>query len=259
MENLNLPKNKSLNEWSIMLSYRGSISHGTYVPSEDPNSLDDIDLISIVIPPIDHYMGLQEFGSRGTEEIKEGVLDIVVYEIRKLISMIANGNPNVASLLWLNDEHYIKMNDTGKTLIENRDKFMSQRLYHSFTGYAYGQLKALQKNTFKGYMGEKRKALVEKIGYDSKNASHLIRLLRMGKEIMKTNKIIVYRPDAEELIDIKKGKWTLEQVKDEAEKLFSETDDAFNNTSLPKDVDWDFINDLCCSIVQKHFNIKKHN
>ena len=29
----------------ILLGYRGSISHGTYEPSEDPNSIDDIDQV----------------------------------------------------------------------------------------------------------------------------------------------------------------------------------------------------------------------
>jgi len=33
-----------------------------------------------------------------------------------------------------------------------------------------------------GYMGKKRRELVMRVGYDAKNAAHLIRLLRMGIE-----------------------------------------------------------------------------
>lgn len=30
-----------LNEWCILLGYRGSVAHGMYVPNSDPNSIDD--------------------------------------------------------------------------------------------------------------------------------------------------------------------------------------------------------------------------
>ena len=56
-----------------------------------------------------------------------------------------------------------------------------------------------------GYLGDKRKQLVLEHGYDSKNAAHLIRLLRMCKEFLATGEMIVFRPDAAELLDIKKG------------------------------------------------------
>jgi len=59
-----------IEDWSILLGYRGSISHGMFVPSKDPNSIDDKDVIGICIPPMDYYYGLKQFGSRGTKEIK---------------------------------------------------------------------------------------------------------------------------------------------------------------------------------------------
>lgn len=48
------------------LVYRGSIAHGMYVPSSDPTSIDDIDLMGMVIGPKSCYLGLHEWGSRGT-------------------------------------------------------------------------------------------------------------------------------------------------------------------------------------------------
>ena len=100
----------------------------------------------------------------------------------------------------------------------------------------------LHRKFFSGYMGEKRKALVREFSYDVKNAAHLIRLLRMGIEFLETGVLQVLRPDAEELITIKQGKWTLEQVKEEAERLFA----RFKNldSPLPEDVDSDAINQL---------------
>ena len=34
---------------TCLLAYRGSIAHAMYVPGSDPNSIDDIDLMGIVI------------------------------------------------------------------------------------------------------------------------------------------------------------------------------------------------------------------
>jgi len=35
-----------LSDWSILTAYRGSISHGMYVPKNDPNCIDDKDVKS---------------------------------------------------------------------------------------------------------------------------------------------------------------------------------------------------------------------
>lgn len=92
----------------------------------------------------------------------------------------------------------------------------------------------LHRSHFSGYMGEKRKAIVRQFEYDVKNAAHLIRLLRMGKEFLETGTLQVYRTDANELMAIKRGEWTLEQVKTEAEKLFGQMRKAEALSSLPE-------------------------
>ena len=63
-----------------------------------------------------------------------------------------------------------------------------------------------------GRMGAKRKELVEKFGYDTKNASHLIRLLKMGIEALTTGELLIERPDNNMLLEIKRGEWKLERV-----------------------------------------------
>ena len=64
-------------------------------------------------------------------------------------------------------------------------------------------------------------------GYDTKHAMHLVRILRMGKEILTTGKVIVRRPDAEELLAIRRGKWSLDQLLEYVEKLDAEIDDVY--------------------------------
>lgn len=50
---------------TFYLAYRGSQSHGTFIPSTDPSSVDDIDLIGFVFGSKEHYFGLSEWGLSG--------------------------------------------------------------------------------------------------------------------------------------------------------------------------------------------------
>jgi hypothetical protein len=85
-----------------------------------------------------------------------------------------------------------------------------------------------------GYMGQKRRELVERYGYDTKNAAHLIRLLKMGIEFLRDGELHVDRTgiDAEELKAIKRGEWELAEVQKLAERLFLAGTTAHEQSTL---------------------------
>jgi predicted NACHT family NTPase len=86
-----------------------------------------------------------------------------------------------------------------------------------------------------GYLGEKRKKLVLEHGYDTKNAAHLIRLLRMCKEFMQTGVLEVYRAwDRQQLLDIKMGKYSLRWVQEWADLLFEQCKEERDKSPLPE-------------------------
>lgn len=58
----------------------------------------------------------------------------------------------------------------------------------------------------------KRSEMEIKHGYDTKHAMHLVRLLRMGEETLRGQGVIVKRPDAEELLSIRNGAWTYDEL-----------------------------------------------
>lgn len=244
----------ALSTWSLILAYRGSIAHGMKTPSSDPNSIDDVDLIGICIPSKDYYLGLKTFGThdRGTLDIRQGQWDIVVYEAQKMFRLLAQGNPNVMSLLWLPGKFIIQKMAAAQSLIDNREIFLSKRMYKTFAGYADAQMgKMRQSVTSRAYMGEKRRALVDQFGYDAKNASHMIRLLRMGIETLKTGDMQVERiDDRDELLSIKRGEWSLDQIETEANRLFAELKLARDKSDLPEDADIDKISDLCKYVIE---------
>ncbi len=115
---------------------------------------------------------------------------------------------------------------------------MSQKVIHAFGGYSISQLKRMTHFEYKGYMGEKRKSLVQKFGYDCKNAAHCVRLLATAIDLLKTGELIVYREkDKDTLIEIKTGKWSLESVKEYAEKLMTEFEKLAPMSKLSPEVD----------------------
>ena len=98
-------------------------------------------------------------------------------------------------------------------------------------------------------MGKKRKALVDKYGYDCKNAAHCIRLLKMGMEFLTEGKLNVFREDASWLLNIKKGGWTLEEVQEEAKRLFKLTEEAYVRSTLPSEPNYEEVNKLVKHIL----------
>ena len=157
----------------------------------------------------------------------------------------------------MEETDYITITDEGKLLIDNRDMFVTKQAYHSFVGYAHGQAHRMTHMAFEGYMGEKRKQLVKKFGYDTKNAAHLIRLLRMGIEYLVEGELYVKRKDATQLLEIKRGEWTLKQVQKESDRLFALAEEAYIRSSLPGKPDMDKVNNLCIEICQSRFKEMK--
>lgn len=307
---------------TCLLAYRGSIAHGMYIPSSDPTSIDDVDLMGVVLGKPEHYFGLNQWGSRGTKEYKEHYWDCVYYEIRKMFSLLLQGNPNVLSMLWLRAEDYLILNRFGKAILDAKSLFVGKHVYNAFAGYAHQQLDKMEtrdpaelrdylavtaelkkrgqhpnhkgeeipypeshdpargeglnaavtstdaliarlrhyqkKGENLGYLGDKRKHIVLEHGYDSKNAAHCVRLLRMCKEFLMTGEMTVFRPDAAELLDIKRGRWSLEQVKKHANDLFEEIKIARDRSTLPEKPDYERAEAVLIEILHDHLGVVCH-
>jgi predicted nucleotidyltransferase len=92
-----------------------------------------------------------------------------------------------------------------------------------------------------------------KFGYDTKHGMHLVRLLRMGTEILTTGKVLVKRPDAEELLAIRNnGLLTYEEIVAYAESMDSALTGLYNSgtSPLPKEPDRKALDELCVRMIQ---------
>jgi uncharacterized protein len=230
------PDGFDLRSHTVAAAYMGSTSHNTYVPKDNPDSIDDVDIMAVAVPPPRLVAGLKVW-EHWTYQKEE--LDVVFYAARKFVGLLLKSNPNVVGLLWLRPEHYIYIHPAFQRLIDNRDVFTSKAAYAAFAGYATAQVRKIESGVFLGYMGAKRKELVERHGYDAKMAAHAIRLLRMGTEFLETGILKVYRDeDAEEIRAIKRGEWSLERVKEEAEHGFERARLAHERSPLPERPDF---------------------
>lgn len=235
-----------------LLAQVGSHSHGTYIPPTQ-EGIDDIDIMGIVIPPKEFYLGLNKFEHHCAWADE---YDLTFYELRKFFNLLLKSNPNAMGLLWLTPNMYKIKTEVADLIIENRDIFSSKQAYKSFSGYAYSQLRKMENHACEGYMGAKRKELVNKFGYDTKNAAHLIRLLRMGMEFLSTGELNVMRHDSSQLIDIKKGLYKLQDIKEMAEDLFKKTESAYLNSKLPTNPDFNKSNALLVEILESQISTK---
>lgn len=152
----------------LSAGYFGSTSHNTYVPPTNPDSIDDVDIFIIALPPPRNIIGLYSW-EHG--RVKQDELDVVIYSLQKFVGLLLKSNPNVLGHLWLRDEDYLTRSPAFDRLIAERDIFSSLRAAKTFAGYAESQLKKMTGGAFQGYMGDKRKQLVETYGYDCYEAS----------------------------------------------------------------------------------------
>jgi len=89
--------------------------------------------------------------------------------------------------------------------------------------------------------------------YDGKNLMHCKRLLQIAKEISETGTIKIRRENIKELMDIRKGNVNLDDLISWAENEMIELDVAFDNCSLPNEVDSKLINDTLVRIRKEFY------
>jgi hypothetical protein len=153
--------------------------------------------------------------------------------------------------MWLRQAFVLAQHPAFEVMVKNRQALSSKRAYESFVGYAESQLNKMGLPGQRAYMGAKRKELVERYGYDCKNAAHSVPLLRMGIEFLETGELSVYRTaDAGEIRAIKRGLWTLDQVKQEVDRLSDRIATARDRSPLPNEPDTAWAEELLIEITQ---------
>jgi hypothetical protein len=104
---------------------------------------------------------------------------------------------------------------------------------------------------WKKHRNPKRAELEARYHFDSKHAMHLVRLLRLCREILATGEVHVKRPDAAELLAIREGAWTYEQLMEWTERQHHELAELAKTSPLPKAPDRHALDELCQELVRR--------
>lgn len=107
-----------------------------------------------------------------------------------------------------------------------------------------------QFQTWKRERNATRAELEAKHGYDTKHAMHLVRLLRMCREVLTTGVLRVRRPDAAELLDVRAGAWTYEKLVAWAEGEDRALGELAESSPLPHGPDRKRLDALCVELVE---------
>lgn len=99
-----------------------------------------------------------------------------------------------------------------------------------------------------------RAALEEKYEYDSKHAAHLVRLLKMCREILTTGEVIVHRPDADELLAIRNGSKSYDEIVQWAEQQDAEMEELYEKSTLPYSPNKQAIDALMMRVIKKYWS-----
>jgi predicted nucleotidyltransferase len=101
----------------------------------------------------------------------------------------------------------------------------------------------------------KRAEIEKKFGLDLKHAVLLVRLLICAREILEKGILLVKRPEAELLREIRNGAWSYEQIVEFAEKEDESLNLVMQNSTLPKVPDMHFFDEVTRNIILEFNNV----
>lgn len=128
-EIFNLIESKSPGSIPLYLVIRGSHAYGTNLPTSDT------DYCGVFIQKLDDILGYSY-----VEQINDDKNDIVIYEIRRFLELIAKNNPNILELLNSPEDCIIYKHPSFDDILKNRSSFITKLCAASFAGYASAQI-----------------------------------------------------------------------------------------------------------------------
>ena len=126
--------------------------------------------------------------------------DVCVMSIIKFFNLAAENNPNIIDILFVPERCIIHSDDIGNHIRGNRRLFLSKRCFVKMKGYAFSELKAIDKS------------IKSENEYNFKSAYHVVRLLNQAEQIMLEGDLDLER-SKEQLKAIRRGEWSITELK----------------------------------------------
>lgn len=212
------------------------------------NENSDYDYRGIFFPHPKCFYGLEGF--KDPMETKSP--DTVFYSFKKFISLALANNPNILELIFIDSPNLIIQDSKYIQKIKQiRQEFLSKRIFRTYLGYVTSQMHKLKLGGNIGSItNEKRAYNINKFGYDLKAASHVLRLLFQGIDLVKEKEIYIplKSSDIYACKICREGKYDFNHFIDNAEGLIEIFRGLEFNNDLPENPSFDVINEIVMEI-----------
>lgn len=216
-----LRTDEKLKDNIVLLVVAGSHGYGLNTEKSD------LDIRGISMGTPDSILGMESF-----DIFENKNTDTVVYSMKRFMELAMKGAPNVLEILFSSPENILYCDEKiGKMLLDNRDMFLSKRIYYSFKGYAKNALKD----------AEKRLEINPKKA--DKYAMHYIRLCLEVTALLNGNDLTdVLKNNRDMLMSIRNGSMRhgnkfIEEFYESVRDFENLLEKAYQNSLLPDTVD----------------------
>jgi len=236
----------------------GSSAHGMALPGTS-----DRDEMGVYVEMPGQLLGIQHTSEHYVSRTQpEGVrsgpgdLDLTLYSLRKYMRLATAGNPTVLVLLYANP---ISTTPLGEELRALAPKIVSVRAARKFLGYLDGQRERMLGGGKQSHV-PKRPELIERHGYDTKYASHAVRLGLQGIELMIHGRLRLPMPERalETAMSVKQRQMSFEQVLGHVDSLRARLAErlASGEHTLREEPDMDLLNAWLTHAHLRHWGVE---
>jgi predicted nucleotidyltransferase len=176
--------------------------------------------------------------------------DFSIYNIVRYFHLCMENNPNMIDSLFVPTECVLHSTQLGEMVRENRKLFLHKGAWHRFKGYAYSQLHKMDIKTPE--IDSNRAKIVEEFGYDIKFAYHVVRLMDEVEQILELGDIDLRRI-SDQLKSIRRGEWSIEQVRRHFSDKERQLEELYHKSELPKYPQEDKIKELLVTCLETHY------
>lgn len=241
---------RELAENGLILRVRtGSVTHGISTESSDRDEM------GVCIEPPQFVIGLRKFEQYMYRDAAQrtgkfdarsaaGELDLTIYSLRKFVRLALNGNPSIIEILFIRHlDSVVWTSRWGKDLQQLAPLIVSREAGPKYLGYLHAQRRSMESKEGKG-RDVTRPELVEKYGFDTKYAGHMIRLGYQGRDLMRDGLIRLPMPawQADHIRQIRTGQVSLKECLALAEVLEGDIRQQMDRSILREHPDRDTLN-----------------
>jgi predicted nucleotidyltransferase len=177
--------------------------------------------------------------------------DVNIYSLINYFQLCYENNPNMLDSLFVPDRCVLLANDVGQHMRTHRHMFLSKRIADKMRGYAYSELKKLQKG-YNPVTNGKRYASQQKYGFDVKSAYHVVRLMLEAQMALETGDLDL-EYNREHLKLVRRGEYTLAELKAWFHAKDIELNEIKSKSSLPLRADPERLRLLLLECLELHF------